>query len=85
MIDKKDYLFNFIQMLDGNGESDTLSQDDSGFQDDIDKDPSTHLLQLLLLQNQQVGQIMVEAIVIVAEAVIAAAKKHSASSTTHLS
>jgi len=51
------------------------SQDDSGFQDDIDKDPSTHLLQLLLLQNQQMGQIMMEAIIIVVEAVIVATEK----------
>jgi len=62
-------------MLDGDGESDTSSQDNSGFQDDIDEDPSTHLLQLLLLHNQQMGQIMMDAIIIVAKAVVAAAKK----------
>ena len=59
-------------VLDEDWDSDTSSQHDSGFQDD---DDVNHFLQLLLLQNQQMSQVMMKAVVLVAEAITAAATK----------
>lgn len=53
-------------MFDSDYKSDMSSRHNSGFQDDTDEN-ADYLLQLILLQNQQMSQVMMKAILLMAD------------------